>query len=223
MKPAGYLKGFLKRMRACRSSAFPPQADPPAVWRGRAALNLRKAQAPPFWEQEGWACGMALLAGSLWARTKRAGQVTVELLLALPVFMLILFFIMEIGNLAYQTILVHHCAYELARIGSLVAGPNGGGYGGGNENSKMKDILKEMLPNATLDPLPSREPRSYGPDPQSAATYIGEDLKVTLTYPAKLVFPGSSCFLSDGFPPKCTRIKSIVVTVWMPIEKPFFQ
>ena len=69
---------------------------------------------------------MASLGQKLRARTKRAGQVTVELLLVLPVFMLLLFFIMELGNLAYQTILVHHCAYELARIGSLVAGPPGG-------------------------------------------------------------------------------------------------
>ncbi|MCX5784378.1 MAG: hypothetical protein NTX59_01685 [Elusimicrobia bacterium] len=136
--------------------------------------------------------------------------------------MLLIFCIMEIGNLAYQTILVHHCAYELARIGSLVAGPNGGGYGGGNEVSKMNSTLKEMLPTATLDS--SRESRPYGPDPQSAATgnnYTSQDLRVTLTYPVKLVFPGSSVMLSD--PPRSRRIKTISVTVRMPIEKPFFQ
>ena len=59
----------------------------------------------------------------------RRGQVTIELLLVLPVFMLLLFFIMEMGNMGFQTILAHHCAYELARIGSLVAGPHGGAAG----------------------------------------------------------------------------------------------
>ena len=163
-------------------------------------------------------------SGKCSLKIKKAGQVTVELLLVLPVFMLMLFFIMEIGNLAYQTILVHHCAYELARIGSLVAGPNGGGSGGGNESAKMASTLKDMGSISSAILSSSREPRSYGEDPQSAATgnkYISEDLKVTLTYPAKLVFPGSSFVLSD--PPRAQRIKRITVTVLMPIEKPFFQ
>ncbi|HAH31304.1 MAG TPA: hypothetical protein DCL44_03205 [Elusimicrobia bacterium] len=203
-----FLRAFVERMRGIV---------------GKCSLKIRKTgQAPPFWKQAGLSDYAALSAEGLWARAKRAGQVTVELLLVLPVFMLMLFCIMEIGNLAYQTILVHHCAYELARIGSLVAGPNGGGSGGGNEVSKMESTLKEMLPVATLDS--SWEPRSYGPDPQAAATgdnYISYDLRVTLNYPVKLVFPGSSVMLSDV--PRSQRIKKISVTVRMPIEKPFKQ
>jgi len=188
---------------------------------GKGAENSRPAAAgnPALFRS---AVRLRRIGSDCRIRIKKAGQVTVELLLVLPVFMLILFFIMEIGNLAYQTILVHHCAYELARIGSLVAGPNGGGSGGGNELAKMNSTLKDMLPNAILES--SRDQRSYGPDPQSAATgnsYISEDLKVTLTYPAKLVFPGSSFFLSDI--PRAQCIKRITVTVLMPIEKPFFQ
>ena len=79
-----------------------------------------------------------------------------------------------------------------------------------------------MLPGAVLDS--SRESRFYGPDPQSAATgnkYISQDLKVTLAYPVRLVFPGSSFLLSDI--PREQRRKKITVTVLMPIEKPFFQ
>ena len=203
-----FLSVFVKRVRSF--------AD-------KGSLKIRKAgQAPLFWGQDGLAASATLLAGGFWARTKRAGQVTVELLLVLPVFMLLIFCIMEIGNLAYQTILVHHCAYELARIGSLVAGPNGGGSGGGNESAKMNSTLKEMLPTATLSS--SREQRAYGPDPQSAATgnnYVSEDLSVTVTYPVRLVFPGSSVLLSDV--PRSRRVKTISVTVRMPIEKPFFQ
>ena len=78
--------------------------------------------------------GLLRAAASCTSSLKRAGQVTVELLLVLPVFMLLLFFIMEMGNLGFQTILAHHCCYELARIGSLVAGPTGAGTGGGQRD-----------------------------------------------------------------------------------------
>ena len=74
-----------------------------------------------------------------------------------------------------------------------------------------------MLPNAMLVPSPYRENTVY--DKQSQQ--LGYDLVVTLVYPAKLVFPGSSFFLSDI--PRSQRVKKITVTVLMPIEKPFFQ
>ena len=154
------------------------------------------------------------------SRAAKAGQVTVELLLVLPVFMLLLFFIMEMGNLGFQTILAHHCAYELARIGSLVAGPNGAGSGGGQgtANIKMKSALGEMFP---ASPGVRVEGSLAGTlkDPQSGQ--MGEDLLVKLTYPAKLIFPGSSYFLSDK--PKGSRTKRIVVMIRMPVEKPYFQ
>ncbi len=155
-------------------------------------------------------------------RAARAGQVTVELLLVLPVFMLLLFFIMEMGNLGFQTILAHHCAYELARIGSMMAGPNGGNAkqaaNQGEANVRMRSVLKEMFPQSpgvNVDGILVQTLK----DPQSGQ--MGEDLLVTLTFPAKLIFPGSSYFLAD--PPKGSRIKKIIVRVRMPVEKPYFQ
>lgn len=162
-----------------------------------------------------------LLAGKQVRRLKRAGQVTIELLLVLPVFMLLLFFIMEMGNLGFQTIVAHHCAYELARIGSLVAGPNGAGTGGGESmaNQKMNAILRsEMFPSSpgiTVEGVLKDTLK----DPQSGQ--MGQDLLVTLNYKATLIFPGSSAFLAD--PPKGRKIKAITVMVRMPVEKPFFQ
>ncbi|OIN99812.1 MAG: hypothetical protein AUJ51_11785 [Elusimicrobia bacterium CG1_02_56_21] len=153
-------------------------------------------------------------------RLKKAGQVTIELLLVLPVFMLLLFFIMEMGNMGFQTILAHHCAYELARIGSLVAGPNGAQSGGGDglANMKMKNVLAKMFPTS---PEVSVEGYSHDnpipPDPQSGQQ--SRDWIVTLNYPAKLIFPGSSTFLSDN--PKSKRTKMIKVMVRMPIEQPY--
>lgn len=169
---------------------------------------------------EWFAAGPLYAAARALRRVKRAGQVTVELLLVLPVFMLLLFFIMEMGNLGWNTILAHHCAYEMARIGSLVAGPTGAQTHGGlaAANIKMKNVMNKMFPStpgvkvegylvATL-----RDPQSY---------QLGEDLLVTLTYPVKLVFPGSSYFLSDK--PRTRRTKTIVVRVRMPVEKPYFK
>jgi len=161
--------------------------------------------------------------------TRSAGQVTVELLLVLPVFMLLLFFIMELGSLAYQTILAHHCAYELARIGSLVAGPPGGSLSNasncGNAQMKMDAVKGKMFLNpGRIQLSASCEPTGIDPQPKASPdpyTHTNEDLLVTLVFPAKLIFPGSSYFFAD--PPKGARIKKITVTVRMPIEKPVFQ
>ena len=154
---------------------------------------------------------------------------TVELLLVLPVFMTLLFFIMEMGNLAYQTILVHHCAYELARIGSLVAGPPGGSMSTtsniGLAEQKMRSALTKMFLNSgQIKMVVESEVTGVDPQPKAAPTphtHTNEDLKVMLTFPAKLVFPFSSYWLAD--PPKGRRIKNLVVRVRMPIEKPVFQ
>lgn len=160
---------------------------------------------------------------------KRAGQVTVELLLVLPVFMLMLFFIMELGNLAYQVILTHHCAYELARIGSLVAGPPGGSSGTrsdvGKAETKMRSALSKMFVSpGQIKLIVTSEVTSIDPQPRASPnphTHPNEDLLVTLIFPAKLIFPGSSYFFADQ--PKGRRIKNITVRVRMPIEKPVFQ
>jgi hypothetical protein len=160
------------------------------------------------------------VAAHLASRLKRAGQVTVELLLVLPVFMLLLFFIMEMGNMGFQTILAHHCAYELARIGSLVAGPNAADIGSGSDkakaDAKMQNVLGKMFPSTPGVKVESSVVDTL-PDPQSGQ--MGQDLLVTLTYPATLIFPGSSMVLAD--PPRGARKKKIIVRVRMPIEKPF--
>lgn len=156
------------------------------------------------------------------ARLARRGQVTIELLLVLPVFMLLLFFIMEMGNMGFQTILAHHCAYELARIGSLVAGPHGGdakrSSNVGIATSKMKSVLQTMFP---ASPGVSVEGRIVSTIYDQQSGQMGEDLLVTLNYPAKLIFPGSSYVLADE--PKGNRIKRMVVKVRMPVENPRLQ
>jgi len=156
-------------------------------------------------------------------KIKKSGQVTVELMLVLPVFFMMLFFIMEIGNLGFQTILAHHCAYELARIGSLVAGPTGyGNEAGARSDSgrairKMQSVAKQMFPSSNV----RVEGRIVNTTRDDQAGVWNEDLIVTLHYPAKLIFPGSSHVFADN--PKNQRIKKLKVSVRMPIEKPFYN
>jgi len=156
-------------------------------------------------------------------KIEKTGQVTIELLLVLPVFMLMLFFIMEIGNIGFQTILANHCAYELARIGSMVAGPSGmnntreSRSDVSRANRKMKSVVQQMFPGTNVRVEGQIVTTTY----DSQAQRSNEDLIVTLYYPAKLIFPGSSVALADN--PKYRKIKNLVVKVRMPVEKPFFM
>ncbi|MBI4655979.1 MAG: pilus assembly protein [Elusimicrobia bacterium] len=152
----------------------------------------------------------------------KKAQVTVELLLVLPIFFLMLFFIMELGNLAYQVIVFHHAAYELARIGSLVAGPTGGSAttspNCGKAVSKMKGVLDTDM-KLKCELVPEAACVSTGWDRQAQ---VGSyDLTVNLTCTARLIFPGSKYFLST--PRRGTGTRKIYVTVRMPIEKPVFR
>jgi hypothetical protein len=163
---------------------------------------------------------------------KRFGnaQATVELILVLPIFMLIIVFIMEIGLLAYQTILAHHAAYEILRIGSLVAGPPGGRKNPDSAvkvniaEDKMNSVLDKFFPRGGAEIKKPLGTERTGEDPQT--DYGGKkhqhfDLVLTLQYKAKLVFPVSSYFLSD--PPKGSGERKIYIKMRMPIEVPVFN
>lgn len=163
--------------------------------------------------------------GAFSSPRRRRGQVVVELMLILPVLFLMIFFILEIGNLAFQTILAHHAAYELARIGSLVSGPAVGASSPAanvtSAQSKLVVLVKTMFPGKSITLSCSTE--MTGIDPQVAQTrgnHINEDIIVTMIYPVKLLFPGSSYFFAT---PRGSGIRNLTVKVRMPIEKPIFQ
>lgn len=153
----------------------------------------------------------------------RQAQVTVELLLVLPIFFLMLFFIMEVGLLAHKIIVVNHAAYELARIGSLLAGPLGGEKdetASKNVDTKLKAVMCEMFKNCNQVTLITSIDYTAD-DPQTGGSHRNEDYVVTLIYPVRLALPGPNFFLAD--PPRSAHIKKIRVTVRMPIEKPIFK
>jgi hypothetical protein len=144
---------------------------------------------------------------------KNKGQTTVELLLMLPVFFLLLFSIMEIGNIAFQYIVANHGAYELARIGSLTAGPPRGNLG--FAIMKMNNAKMTMFPTPG-DVTLSVATEITGSNPQGI-DHINADLILTLNYKANLVFPISRYLLSRPFG---SGKLPLTVILRMPIENP---
>ncbi|MBQ8843734.1 MAG: pilus assembly protein [Elusimicrobiaceae bacterium] len=150
-------------------------------------------------------------------RREREGQVTVELMLILPVLMLMIFFILEYGNIAYHTIIANHASYEFARIGALVAAnrPSGKANSGTARNKINAAKLKVFGANADRISVGVKI-ESTGTDPMYSA-HRHEDVVVTVIYPIELAFPGTSWLLASE--PKKDGIRKIQATTRMPVEK----
>jgi len=147
------------------------------------------------------------------SRNKNAGQTTVELLLVLPMFFFFIFAIMEIGNIAFQVIVANHGVYEIARIGSLTAGPPDGNIGVATQ--RMNAVKSKMFPNPGRVSISARRQVTQT-DPQ-LENHANADLIVTLKYKANLVFPITRYVLSK---PLGSGTQTITVTARMPIESP---
>ncbi|MDR0291871.1 MAG: pilus assembly protein [Elusimicrobium sp.] len=151
----------------------------------------------------------------------RRGQTIVELLLILPFFMLMLFAVLELGNIAYHTILAHHAAYEMARVAGMVGVTK---MGGATDKSRIDSKLREQADmlfagrNDRLTFATSLETTSY--DAQNP-THVNEDVIVEVTYPVRLIFPGTSWLLADQ--PKYLGMKYLKASVRMPVERPLIN
>lgn len=162
-------------------------------------------------------------------RRRSRGQVIIEMLIILPLFLMLTFVIMETGHLAFQTLILHHAAFELARIGSLSAAPRPGeGYSPqiGRAKYMMEGVLKRIFPkgNAGLSPAPRVEDTL--PDPQSGLP--NHDLVVTIEYRCPLIFPFTNLALqNEEGPIKKTigggRYRVLYAEVRMPIQQPTFN
>jgi hypothetical protein len=144
------------------------------------------------------------------------GQVLIEVLLMLPIFLLLVFTVMEIGHLAFRTILLHHAAYEVARIGSLtaVAAAAPGCPPPAIRAGKMKTIGRAILKGATVGA--SQEQTLT--DPQEGCPHW--DLKVTMTQRVPMIFPMTGLILANT---AGRRERILVAQVRMPIERPLFK
>ena len=151
---------------------------------------------------------------------KKRGQVLIEVLLILPVFMLLVFMIMEIGHLSFRTILLHHAAYEVARFGSLTAlgvdPPKASCSNPRMNEAKMRSqVLVKILPGATMDTpqvLPTLK------DPQELCPHY--EVQVTLRQAVPMIFPMTGLVLGNA---RSRSARMLMASVRMPIERPLFR
>ena len=152
-------------------------------------------------------------------RRKCGGQVTAELMLILPVFMLMVFFVLEYGNIAYHTIIANHASYEFARIGSLVAVKKPSGRPDRTVITQKINQAKQKVFGSNAQSISvAVKVQTTGTDPMYQR-HKHEDVIVTVTYPVHLAFPGTSWLLADE--PKRNGIRRIKATTRMPVEKTY--
>ena len=142
------------------------------------------------------------------SRMRRSGQVEVEMILILPVFLGIVFTIMEIGNVSFRLIVLNHATYEVARVGGMTwLAPNGGA-------GKLSALMTSILPTATVS---CTEDKTLL-DPQSGVQ--NTELICTGSENVTLIFPISSIILAK---PAGTGKRALTATVYMPVERPMPQ
>jgi len=146
----------------------------------------------------------------------RRGQVLVEMLLVLPVFLTIVFTIMEMGYMSFQMILLNHATYEVARIGAMTQCLSSGTVL--PDCARLVPLMQRIIQSATV--ACTVENHAFQ-DTQAQIT--NADLVVTGRNPIKFVFPLSSILMSSKI--LCPQGPgggwcTIEAVVRMPIEKP---
>ena len=154
-------------------------------------------------------------------RKKRGGQVTAELMLILPVFMLMIFFVLEYGNIAYHMILANHASYEFARIGSLVAVKKPSGRPDRTVITQKINQAKQKVFGSRAGSIGvSVKVENTGVDPMYKK-HRHEDVVVTVTYPVHLLFPGTSYVLASE--PRKDGVRRLKAVTRMPIQKAYLS
>lgn len=144
---------------------------------------------------------------------------TAELMLILPVLMLMVFFILEYGNIAYHTILANHASYEFARIGALVGTNKPSGKASTSTMRSKINAAKQKVFGTDAQRITVQvKVQTTGTDPMYKR-HRHEDVIVTVMYPVRLVFPGTSWLLASN--PKRDGIRKVYATTRMPVEKTY--
>lgn len=152
---------------------------------------------------------------------RRRGQVTVELMLILPVFILVIFFVLEYGNIAYRTIVLNHASYEFARIASLVGVDKPSGIANRTIMQQKIEHSKRKVFGREAERLTVQvKVETTGVDPMYKK-HRHQDVIVTVVYPLKLAFPGTSYILADE--PRKNGIRKLTAKARMPVEKSYLS
>lgn len=158
--------------------------------------------------------------GAAWVSVvarREGGQVLIEVMLMLPIFLLLVFTVMEIGHLAFRTILLHHAAYEVARVGSLTAYPVKAATSCKSPNlnkGAMDKVRSQMLAKSKGNYFAA--PHQFA-DPQDGCNNY--DLVVMLFDDVPMIFPMTGLILGNA---NGRRARRLVAAVRMPIERPLF-
>ena len=140
-------------------------------------------------------------------RKRRSGQVVVEMILILPVFLGIVFTIMEIGYVSFQLIVLNHATYEAARVAGMTYFP-------GRNTLRAVAVMKQFLPQATVSCIEDKTLYDKQAELQNM------DLVCTGSESVPLVFPISSIMLAK---PAGSGHRALSATVRMPVEQPLAQ
>ena len=134
---------------------------------------------------------------------------------------LMIFFILEYGNIAYHTIIANHASYEFARIGSLVAVKKPSGRPDRTViTQKINQAKQKVFGTKAGGIAVNVKVETTGTDPMYKK-HRHEDVVVTVTYPVHLMFPGTSYVLASE--PRKEGIRKIKATARMPIEKAYLS
>ena len=137
-------------------------------------------------------------------------------MLILPVLMLMVFFILEYGNIAYHTVLANHASYEFARIGALVISSKPSGKVNKSQIVRSINSAKKVFGADAQRVTVRVTVQTTGTDPMYKR-HRHEDVVVTVMYPVRLAFPGTSWLLASD--PKRDGIRKVYATTRMPVEK----
>ena len=152
---------------------------------------------------------------------RRRGQVTVELMLILPVFILVIFFVLEYGNIAYRTIILNHASYEFARIAALVGTDKPSGIANRTVMQQKIEHAKRKVFGQEAERLTVQvKVETTGID-KKKKKHRHQDVVVTVVYPLKLAYPGTSYILADE--PRTNGIRKLKATARMPVEKAYLS
>ena len=142
-------------------------------------------------------------------------------MLILPVFLLMIFFVLEYGNIAYRTLVLNHASYEFARIAALVGVDKPSGIANRSIMQQKIDQAKRRVFGREAERLNVQiKVETTGIDPMYKK-HRHQDVVVTVVYPVKLAFPGTSYILADE--PRRNGIRKVSATARMPVEKTYLS
>ena len=139
------------------------------------------------------------------------GQVLVEIVLVLPVFLFFMFLVMEICNVCFQALLATHMAFECAHGAALADGPSNYGSGGGGGQAKATSVMQSKLGSRASVTVSTA---GTGADPQTGRAT--KDLTATVHWPVNFLFPGMQTILKLG------GLDVLNISVPMTVETPAF-